>query len=433
MKIVQNIKNVIKDLEASAKDIRQLSRTQKSEKKDEATFVFGKQKQKVSLKKLRLFLVLINLIILLASGVSFSAWKAAKYDWKGSDVHHHLLLDPLDELPELPNQEQLLIKAVHSYIEHIMYLTALNLFFYWFIYGVIVSCRFGGACEVWTLVMSLPHTIMMIIWEVGVAAAVLRVLVTMSSLPWHQLETAHHHTAMAAGHVHRFYSTWGPWLVASYLAAVPVQVFTILLPFLLTQLPYQRDPEVGSQEKQGSEAKILVKEKEASKLGDDGSDYVREDQIELVTRDRSVSMYKCEMPAEKIAKMKEMKMTPFSRIRKLSLSLRNKSAGRSVIDTMNSVYHVHHSQAPVWTILENEKPHPKLVGGLTLAGGVTVCPQDDYMDMEEPNYDDYMYFNDICYPHQSTGRNVPEVTSHARDSPPPYAEQHQIPNMKLYN
>ena len=30
-----------------------------------------------------------------------------------------------------------------------------------------------------------------------------------------------------------------------------------------------------------------------------------------------------------------MKKTPFSRIRKLSLSLRNKSAGRSVIDTMN--------------------------------------------------------------------------------------------------
>ena len=57
---------------------------------------------------------------------------------------------------------------MHSYIEHIMYLTALNLFFYWFIYGVIVSCRFGGACEVWTLVMSLPHTIMMIIWEVTI-------------------------------------------------------------------------------------------------------------------------------------------------------------------------------------------------------------------------------------------------------------------------
>eukprot|EP00092_Neocalanus_flemingeri_P012824 GFUD01013817.1.p1 GENE.GFUD01013817.1~~GFUD01013817.1.p1 ORF type:complete len:405 (-),score=96.59 GFUD01013817.1:315-1529(-) len=393
MKVAQKIKNGIKSFETSAKDIGRLRNPGKCKKDDVATFVFGKFKRKVSLKRVRFVLVLLNTIVLVASAVSFSAWRAAKHDWKGDNVHVHLLLDPLEDLPAMPNQEELLIKAVHSYLDHILCLTALNLFLYWIIYGVIVSSRFGGACEIWTLVMSLPHTVMMVIWEVGVAVAVLRVIVIMTNLPWDELGTVHHHNYNAARYAYRFYVTWGPWLAASYIAAVPVQVFTMSLPFFLTQLPYQRDIEIGDQECvksrgnfDNAKANTLAKDKEASKRSDDGSDYVGGDQLEQISRDRISSIYQCEMPAEKIAKMKALQKTPFTRVRKLSAS-----AGRSVIDTMNSVYHVHHSQAPVWNILKNENPHPKLAGGQTLAGGVSIFPQhDDYVDMEETNYDDYM-------------------------------------------
>jgi len=414
MKIAQKIKNGIKNFETSAKDIDKLGDIGDS-KKDEVLFVFGKHERKVSLKNLRLFLVLLNTTILIASGVSLFAWIAAKYDWKGTDGQHHVLLDPLKDLPSMPNQEELIVKAVHSYLDKILYLTGVNLFLYWIIYGVIVSYRFGGTCEVWTLVVSLPHTVMMVIWEVGVAAAVLRVVFIMSSLPRHQLETSNHHTYIAA---HRFYATWGPWLSASYLAAVPVQIITMLLPFHLTQLPYQRDPEVGSQDCveskksfDSAKSKTLAKDKEASKLPEEASDYVGVDQLDQISGNNdNISLYKCEMPAEKLAKMKAMKC-PFSRIRKLS-----QSAGRSVIDAMNSVYHVHHSQTPAWTILENQKPHPKLAGANTLASGVSIFPNhDDYIDMEEPNYDDYMYFSDLSYPPHLQGSCAPTVTPQDQD------------------
>merc|ERR1719334_239849 len=124
----------------------------------------------------------------------------------------------------MPNNDELLVKAVHSCLEQILYLTSINLVFYWIVYGLVVSYGFGGTCQTWALVMSVPHTLMLIAWEVGVSIAVLKVINVMSNFPWEQMEHAHHHTVIATYHVHNFYITWGPWLAASFLAAVPAQV-----------------------------------------------------------------------------------------------------------------------------------------------------------------------------------------------------------------
>lgn len=396
-------------------------------KQDEAWLMFARFEYKVSLKKVRLLLVLSNFIVLLAAGVSFFAWQAAKYDWKGSGLDKkvacHLLLDPLKDLPPLPNNDEVLVRTVHSCLEQILYLTALNLFFYWVMYGLVVAFRFGGPCETWTLVMSLPHTLMTIAWEVGVSVAVLRVISIMSNFPWEEMDNAHHHTTVATHHVHRFYLTWGPWLAISYMMAVPAQVLTISLPFCLGKLPYQRTSDVEMQDRDIRDRE-KAKEAEANGSGSGASEYVGAESLS----DGNLTMYQCEMPAEKLARIKAQRKQP---------PVPSKTAGREVIETMNKAYNVPHSVKPIWRCLTHEKAHPLLEGGSSLAGGVTIFPPEsgaqsgsslaggitishpEYLAMEEvPDYNDFMY--------------LPVKENRYETPPPPYNLMDPLPHMKLY-
>ena len=62
------------------------------------------------------------------------------------------------EVPNLEEGEKTLILSMDTYIGQVLYISTINLFLYWIIYGVIISCRFGSSCDMCFLAISLPHT-----------------------------------------------------------------------------------------------------------------------------------------------------------------------------------------------------------------------------------------------------------------------------------
>ena len=85
--------------------------------------------------------------------------------------------------------------------------------------------RFGEVGETCVLMVSVPHTLVMVIWQVagfrsyyclyspliqvGCSVAILRIIPAIGG---------------EEAPLSRYYHTWGPWLAGLYLAAVPVQV-----------------------------------------------------------------------------------------------------------------------------------------------------------------------------------------------------------------
>eukprot|EP00092_Neocalanus_flemingeri_P087530 GFUD01110472.1.p1 GENE.GFUD01110472.1~~GFUD01110472.1.p1 ORF type:complete len:182 (+),score=36.90 GFUD01110472.1:340-885(+) len=144
---------------------------------------------------------------------------------------------------------------------------------------------------------------------------------------------------------------------------------------------------------------------------DDSSDYVSGDDLDKLSGD-SISLYQCEMPAEKLARIKALS---FSKLRELPVGLRNQSARRisaSSDEIEMGSYHYHGRHCSL-TLARNTQedlmPPLNLVGAKTHARGMPISPDHgDYMNMEEPNYDDYMYFSEAVEP------------------PPPYSEKDPI-------
>jgi len=153
-------------------------------------------------------------------------------------------------------------------------------------------------------------------------------------------------------------------------------------------------------------------------------DYVSEDKLDQISGD-SISLYQCEMPAEKLAKMKALQNSTLDR-KELPHGIRNQSF--SISDLKNS-RRDHHRQLPTYSqvrMLQQSDlmpPQMKLVGAKEFACGMSIYPSnEDYMNMEEPNYDDYMYFCETYPSSQSQGLSVMTC----KDIPPPYSEKDPI-------
>eukprot|EP00088_Acartia_fossae_P019636 TRINITY_DN2146_c0_g1_i7.p1 TRINITY_DN2146_c0_g1~~TRINITY_DN2146_c0_g1_i7.p1 ORF type:complete len:585 (-),score=68.40 TRINITY_DN2146_c0_g1_i7:123-1877(-) len=204
--------------------------------------LFGHSRE-VRLTTLRMILVLANLVVLAASFVSYLAWMDAKYNWQmvNTERPNRNILAAMKYLPVLSPSAQKIVSSVHGNLDQLLYLTAFNLFLYWVIYGFIISCRFGGTCDICTIVVSLPHTVIMVVWEIGIASAILRVNSIFSSLPWDELKRYHSQHFEDLRYLNEFYSGWGPVIVTLYFLCVPVQIFLVCLPFLVSRLPFQSD------------------------------------------------------------------------------------------------------------------------------------------------------------------------------------------------
>lgn len=145
-------------------------------------------------------------------------------------------------------------------------------------------------------------------------------------------------------------------------------------------------------------------------------DYVGEDELDQISRD-SISLYTCEMPEEKLAKIKALSV-PVYRMRDQSrLSYQDMTKDTVGIDSV-----AHHSQALTTRddcLVRGQQP---------LARYLCLLPDhEDYMNMEEPNYDDYMYFSELS----NTSTLLEPRLSSSLDAPPPYAEKD--PLYKLYS
>jgi hypothetical protein len=146
----------------------------------------------------------------------------------------------LAKLEGLTLQQAELVKAVHKHLANILFLSAFFSGIYWVLFGLLVSCRLGSPCSLWSLVAGLPFSLALAGWQLLAAGATLNALLLLDGGGGLRgAEGAHHHTVHAANQVNIFFRTWGPWIVASYTAAAAVEILTTLLPFLLVRLPRQ--------------------------------------------------------------------------------------------------------------------------------------------------------------------------------------------------
>jgi len=155
-------------------------------------------------------------------------------------------------------------------------------------------------------------------------------------------------------------------------------------------------------------------------------DYVGEDELDQISRD-SISLYTCEMPEEKLAKIKALS-APKYRMRHLArLSLEDDNI-KDTVGMESVAYHGHYTPISQVRVIQDEC----LAGGQQLLASLMSALPDheDYMNMEEPNYDDYMYFSELS--NASTLLELcPSRLSSSLDAPPPYAEKD--PLYKLYS
>ncbi|XP_023334036.1 uncharacterized protein LOC111705650 isoform X2 [Eurytemora carolleeae] len=330
----------------------------------------------VDLDKIRLFLVGVNLIILAAATVSYLAWMDAKYNWQinSDEQPGRNVLRCLDELPELENNQQMIFKGIHCYLDPMLYLSSFNLLIYWIIYGVFISARFGGFCDICSVLMTLPHTLVIIIWEIGVAASIISVLFALKDLPWNELKEFSEQSYTDLRYIEEFYQRWGPWIAVLYILCFPVQISFVCLPFLMTRSPIETDSSSSKQitasnstenpsqrGKDVVQGRYLIKIKEkfldllsklingSSKPTDnkqeiptsckrndisDDSEYVCLEELDTSTADTDpelASLYQCEMPLEKLEHFKTQKL--FSRVRRVSWRS-GQTAGQAVLGTM---------------------------------------------------------------------------------------------------
>jgi len=388
-----------------------LPRVAVDEDKDETEYanikILGKSKQ-IKLVTLRMILVMLNLIVLAASFISYLAWMDAKYNWKmvnTADPNRNILA-AIEYLPIISPSAQKIISSVHGHLDQLLYLTAFNLFLYWLVYGFVISCRFGGTCDICTIVVSLPHTVIMVVWEIGIASAVMRVNTIFCSLPWDNIVThySQHYTDLR--YVHDFYSKWGPLIVTSYFLSVPVQILVICLPFLMSSFPFQKEFYPMSEEVTLPNARLnqpiqepdCQAQPEHSVSFRNNTEHTRQQNIpEYIQNTGGQCTLLPPAPRRQFVTLEERPIMQLQQMNatnrtvernttycptQIKYGQRMVSAGKAVIETMNRAYHVHNSDRPLWNLLERPAiPHPRLEARDCLAGGVRIFNPANYLNM----------------------------------------------------
>merc|ERR1719233_1495200 len=122
-------------------------------------------------------------------------------------------------------------------------------------------------------------------------------------------------------------------------------------------------------------------------------DYVSEDELDKISGD-SISLYTCEMPEEKLAKIKALMVK-------------------------TNAYNPHTSiaqQCPLQQVDGVRKKDLAEIGQIRDKYVFLVPDDEDYMNMEEPNYDDFMDFSEL----QVTSSLLSAALE--AEAPPPYSE-----------
>jgi len=138
-------------------------------------------------------------------------------------------------------------------------------------------------------------------------------------------------------------------------------------------------------------------------------DYVEVEEEDRVSSD-SISLYQCEMPAEKIKKLKA-KQDSMSRLQGLPLGVK-------------SCYPTVDKSKPKFVDYESIVKKPMLVSAEVFArsryGASCENNNDDYLNMEDPpNFDDFMYLRWQESPPQSPRGTVDSSSGAAVGTPPP--------------
>jgi len=120
-------------------------------------------------------------------------------------------------------------------------------------------------------------------------------------------------------------------------------------------------------------------------------DYVSEDELDKISGD-SISLYTCEMPEERLAKIKALMM-------------------KTTAYNLGTTPHISIAQQ-----CPQRKKDLTEIGQIRDKCVFLVPDDEDYMNMEEPNYDDFMDFSEL----QVTSSLLSAALE--AEAPPPYSE-----------
>jgi len=309
-----------------------------------ANFRIGRLKCKVPVIQLRVFLFLTNLIVLATAVASFSAGRDAR---SSAENYINLVTSFKLDARDLGEVEQEWMSTIRKHVEKILYITSLNLLLYWLFYGVAISLHFFGSYSLCVLVISVPHTLVMVLWELGLVAFFFK-------MSWVCGELGQ----VDGQPMGDFYTTWTPTLVALILPTCVVQLFTASLPIFVlnSQRDYNNNQENGERcEVWHTNTPILTKHASAPRS-------INPDYVDF--NPEVLSLYHTEMP-EQI--LKKNRPGTIARIRKTS---------ERVMDTMSKVYN---NECSAWRIAQQNETSDQVDG--VLPGRYKSYTSDDYMDM----------------------------------------------------
>jgi len=126
-------------------------------------------------------------------------------------------------------------------------------------------------------------------------------------------------------------------------------------------------------------------------------DYVSEDELDKISGD-SISLYTCEMPEERLAKIKALMV-------------------KTTAYNLGTTPHISIAQqCPLQQADGSRKKDLAEIGQIRDKCVFLVPDDEDYMNMEEPNYDDFMDFSEL----QVTSSLLSAALE--AEAPPPYSE-----------
>merc|ERR1719510_192869 len=197
--------------------------------------IFGCAPIHILLTRLRMFLMLTNLIVLGATYLSFRAWIHVASLQRDYDDHFHIndwLKYPIG----------IVVQTSIARIDLFFIMSSCSLSIYYIVFGAFVSYNYGsGETDQLCTVLACPIIIILCSLQILMAWISFRMTEALNELDCSALQYRLSYNLLATlMDLKNFMRDHGPWLSGFYIASTIVQQITAMLPWCLHGLPYQR-------------------------------------------------------------------------------------------------------------------------------------------------------------------------------------------------
>jgi len=191
---------------------------------------------KIDLRHIRYFLVVVNLCVLGALVETAKGWvmmETIKRELSRSDQFHinRWLKHGIGPI------ETITIAKMDDFFEY----TSLCLFFYWVVFGFRVCLNYGAEKDLYCLLLAFPAIVVLALVEIYLSYVILNINQALSELDCNQLRDvlSYNNLSMIVD-LRDFMVAEGVRIAALFVTSALVQFLTGILPFYLSDLPFQR-------------------------------------------------------------------------------------------------------------------------------------------------------------------------------------------------